>query len=259
MGLTDSELSKDLAKLIAEWIEWRNGASLKLLANATGLHYNTIRAYAQGESEKDPSLETCMALVRIMLPKDRFGDRGRQWILKHWPEMGHFIVSQEVHGVVPLEEIALIETFTKSEFVVLALAATQNGVSPEKAIDKIGREPALDAIQKLSNAGIIIEKGDRYYARLEKFQILGSERVLKQLIWLAEIYDHKLLDRRGSLYRLMTEGLSEEAIELIHKVLYDATTVVEGITNDPTMRGPHVMGYGIISTFIDTPFKEQAP
>lgn len=261
MGLTDSELVKDVAKLIEEWLEWRNGASLKLLANATGLHYNTIRSYAQGEAETAPSLETCMALLRIMLPKDRFGDRAQKWMLKHWPDMREFMFmnSQDSNGVEPLTEIALLETFTKPDFILISLAGTHEGTSKEKAIDRLGRETAMDSISKLLNAGVLKKYGDRYIVCKERFQILGSVRVLQQIAWLAEIFDHKLLDFRGSLYRLITAGLSWEAIEKIHKVVFDSTTVVEGIVNDPANRGPHIMGYGIISTFIDTPLKEQAP
>jgi hypothetical protein len=246
MGLTD-----EIADLIQKWMASRKGATLSMLAKLSGVHYNTVQRLAQREVI-EPTLDSMLALVPVLLPREKYGNEGTAFLLRHFPKTGYFAQSLAENGIEPLIEIGALENFNRNDFLILALAATKSGLRKELAIEKIGRDPALDSIAKLHTAGVLVQDGDVYRSSKETFQILGSERVIKEIIWLCESFNFKMIDRHGSLYRFITQGLTEDAVLRIHRILFQASAEIEKIVCDPQNHGDQVLGYGIVSTFIHT-------
>lgn len=253
MSLTD-----ELADLIEGWLANRRGASIGLLAGMASVHYNTIHRILSRDVE-DPKLESVVGLIQILLPEEIHGSKAAEFVVRHFPKTGGLIKVQNSHGIKTMSEFNTLKDFNRNDFIIISMASTAEGLSRDKAIEKLGRTAALDSLAKLEEAGIIIFDNAVHRVAKERFKILARDKVLQEIGWLTEIFDGKLVDDFGSLYRLITEGLSSEAILRIHRILVAAADEIDSIIDDPKNHGPHVMGYGIVSTFIDTPLRMESP
>lgn len=243
------ELTDELSRLIEEWTSSNKYATLKRLSELSSIHYNTVCRYAQ-KDVAEPSLDVAMALVEVLLPREKHGRKGVDLVLKNFPKVGEFIQNLHANNVEVMTEVSTLESFNHADGLVLAIAGSPNGLKAHRAVEKIGKTKAWDSIEKLLAAGVLRQESDTYRTTKAMFRVLGHDKVLRQIMWLCEDFDLKLIDRRGSLYRFISQGLTEEAISRIHTILYNASKEIEEIVSKAENHGDHVMGYGIVSTFI---------
>lgn len=246
-------IRNELGTLIEEWLASRRHSSLHLLSKLTGVSYSTVVRMAQREVE--PTLKNAMLILPVLLPAQKYGRQAADLLLKYFPETGHFLASDDAKNIQPLEELADIENFSKEDFVVLSLAATTQGVSLKRVTEKLG-ERGAQSLTKLLNVGALQLHGDRYTTSLERFKVLGHEKTMQQITYLCESFDFDKLDVWGSMYRLKTEGLSDAAVLKIHHILDQASEDIDAILLDKNNHGPNVMGYAMVSTFLDNGGKQ---
>jgi transcriptional regulator with XRE-family HTH domain len=250
MGEIGMSLKDELAQAIDEWIQNRRRGSVSLLAKLSGVSYNTVLRIAQKEVE--PSFKAVALMLRVLMPKEKYGDKGANFLVKHFPETGYFLEKDGQIDVEELDEIVRLDSFNREEFIALSIVATSDGASKDRIVAKLG-EKGHASLEKLENAGIIFEYDGRYFASKKRFKIPGTQRILTEIRWLTELYDEGLDDCYGSYFRLKTEGLSDEGVMLAHKILDEASDKLSELIHNPTYHGPNVMGYGLVSTYVDAP------
>jgi len=241
-------LKDDITSAIEVWLQSRRGATLLMLSKLSGVSYTTLQRVAQGEVE--PSLKVVMLLLPVIMPKEKEGDRASKLLLEHFPETGYWIKAADDAGIEPLPEVGLLENFSREDFIVLSMGATSLGTTKERILAKLG-EKAQESLDKLLAAGVLLEDNGRVVASKKKFRVLGHEKVLREIGWLAEMFDFKLLDKWGSMYSIKTEGLSDEALKKGQRIMIDASDKLTELFSDPSNHGENVMGYALFSTFID--------
>jgi len=243
-------LQDELSTILEQWLTSRKNASLNLLSKLSGVSYTTVLRVAQKEVE--PSFKVVALLLPVLLPKEKFGDKASKFIVKHFPEAGYFVKTNDDAEYEPLEELGKLESFLRNDFVALSLSATSQGLTHDRAKEKLG-DKADATIQKLLSAGVIFEDDGVYRASKRRFKLTSTDKVLTEISWLTELYDYELHEAWGSFYRLRSEGLSEVGVKKIHQILREADDKMVEVLDNPEHHGANVMGYGIVSTYLDAP------
>ncbi|RYE58292.1 MAG: hypothetical protein EOP48_03850 [Sphingobacteriales bacterium] len=245
MGGYRMGLIEELSLFIERWQSDRRNHTLPMLARLSGVSYPTVRRIAQRETV--PELGSVINILSIVASVEET----KTFLQKHNAVLAKVLDSSLYSGE-PLKGLAEIDNFTLQDFLVIALAATQDGTDQKEILFRAGKLGA-DSIEKLMSAGVIERSGDRIVTIAQNVRTIGDERVLKSIALLCEAFDYKQINSRGSLFRFKSEGLSKEAVLQIYKILYEASNQIQQIMDDEKNRGEYVLGVGMVSTFIKFP------
>lgn len=79
-----NSISENVRELLDRWLKARDNRSLQVLADLTGIRYNTLRRIHIGQVE--PSLESCLSLLNYVASPDE----AAYFVNKNFPEAGKF-------------------------------------------------------------------------------------------------------------------------------------------------------------------------
>ncbi len=232
----------DLAQLVRDYLDGHKNRSLKRLSMRTGVAYATLRRILLQNTV--PNMESILPLIQFICSKEQ----GVAFLKTHFSSFGIWL-EEYFSGDQDFADANMNHLIKdKENFVIISLAATDSGTTRENVHELLG----VIGGQKINNLidhGILVEEQGRLRTTKKEFGCVDPDSVLAQIKNAAEIFNKDRLRSSTAMAGIQTDGVSEEGLKEIFKVMVDAEMKVSKIRKK--YRGNHTMFAGLILNAIE--------
>ncbi len=232
----------DLAQLIKTYVDGHKNRSLKGLSMKTGVAYATLRRILLQDAV--PTMENILPIIQFICSKED----GIVFLKTHFPSFGTWLEEyfSDDQDFVDSDMNHLIKD--KENFVIISLAATDAGTTRETIRELLG----VFGEQKINNLidhGVVVEVQGCVKTTKKEFGSVDPDSVLAQIKNAADIFNKNRLGSATAMAGIQTDGVSEEGLKEIFKVMVEAEMKVSKIRK--VYRGDHTMFAGLILNVIE--------
>ncbi|SMF62360.1 hypothetical protein [Pseudobacteriovorax antillogorgiicola] len=240
--MTSNVMLNDLAIIIRSYLEGHKNRSLKGLSMRTGVAYATLRRIYQQDAT--PTMENILPIIQFVCSREE----GIQFLKKHFSNFGSWLEDyfNEDQEFIAHDLNRLIQD--KENFIIISLAATERGTTRETIRELLGSF-GEKKVHNLIDHGVLSEVKGVIKTIQSEFGSVDPDSVLAQIRNATEIFNKQRLGTSTAMAGMQTEGVSEEGLKKIFKVMVSAEMEISKIRKENI--GEHTMFAGFILNVIE--------
>jgi hypothetical protein len=240
------DLSSDVRSRIAQFLDAREGRTLRLLSSRTGIPHTTLWNISKGSVK--PSFTHSLSLLTVITTTED----ATSVLEHHFPDE-----AKKAARIYSLTRPSLGSDVYRDFLTgslqnhIFSLASTRAGVTRERARELYG-EAGVECLETLESHELVAASTDgRYRGTRKEFSNPNAADAIDSFRTRLLLTKKEHFGTHNALLGMLTESVTEEAQERIREILGTALRDVYGILSDPANSGPKTVFVGCVLNLLD--------